>query len=272
MSFRRVVVAMGAPGAVAVATAVDLARALEAELVGLFVEDVELFDLAALPFAGEVGYPSAARRALDVAALERALRAQAGRLRQDLTARLAGVSTKWTFEVVRGRVAVALAATASGQDLVVLPLLLASRGRPLTRVQVARAYEGLRAPLLLVDESARQRRAIGVIAPADIAPASIVDVLRGLAPYDGRAVRFAAIGPVAGWEAWQAAMSELLAAEGRGGRFRRIAAPEPGELRRMLGDEACGVVVVLVEGPAAREAVIELATIPLLLLPSFVAE
>ena len=182
MSFRRVVVAMGAPGAVAVTTAVDLARALEAELVGLFVEDVELFDLAALPFAGEVGYPSAARRALDVAALERALRAQAGRLRQDLTARLAGVSTKWTFEVVRGRVAVALAATASGQDLVVLPLPLASRGRAVTRVQVARAYEGLRAPLLLVDESARQRRAVGVIAPADIAPASIVDASHTISP------------------------------------------------------------------------------------------
>ncbi len=268
MSFRRVVVAMGAPGAVALATAVDLARALEAELVGLFVEDIELFDLAALPFAGEVGYPSAARRALDVAALERALRAQAGRLRQDLTARLAGVATRWTFEVVRGRIAVALAATAGGQDLVVLSLPLATGGRPVTRAQVARAYERLRAPLLLVDEAERRRCAIGVIAPADVAPPSIVDVLRGLAPFDGGAVRCVAVGRVAGWEAWQATMSDLLAAAGLRGQFRRIAAPEPGELCRMLGDEARGVVVVLADTPAAREAVIDLATIPLLLLPS----
>ena len=186
MSVRRIVVAMDIPGAIAVTTAVDLARTLEAELLGLFVEDVQLFDLAALPFAGEVGFPSATRRILDVEALERSLRAQAGRLRQDLMTRLAGVPTKWTFEVVRGRVPGELAAAAGGQDLVVLPMPLVARGRRVSRGQVARAFGQLRAPLLLVDESHRHRRAIGVIVPADTDPAAIVDVLRGLAPFDGQ--------------------------------------------------------------------------------------
>ena len=272
MSFRRIVVAMGAPGGIAVTTAVDLARALEAELLGLFVEDVELFDLAALPFAGEVGFPSAARRALDVEALERALRAQAGRLRQELTSRLAGVPTKWTFEVVRGRVAVELAATAGGEDLVVLPMPLAARGWRISRGQVARAFGRLRAPLLLVDETHRHRRAIGVIAPAHTDPHAIADVLRGLAPYDGRFVRFLAVGRDASWDAWQASMRELLAAEGVGGWFRSLPSAHPDELRRLLGDAARGVIVVLVDEPQAREAVIDAATVPLLLLPAPVPE
>ena len=68
MSVRRIVVAMDMPGAIAVTTAVELARTLEAELLGLFVEDVQLFDLAALPFAGEVGFPSATCRVLTCSA------------------------------------------------------------------------------------------------------------------------------------------------------------------------------------------------------------
>ena len=272
MSFRRIVVAMDMPGAMAVTTAVALARTLEAELLGLFVEDVELFDLAALPCAGEVGFPSAMRRVLDVEALERSLRAQAGRLRQDLTTRLAGLPTRWTFEVVRGRIAGALAAAAGGQDLVVLPMPLAARGRRVSRGQIARAFGQLRAPLLLVDESPRHPRAIGVIVPADTEPAAFVDVLRSLAPFDGHVVRFVAIGRVAGWDAWQATTSGVLAAAGLSGQFRVVAAPDAGAFHRLLGGEARGVVVVVANDPAVREAVIDAATIPLLLLPPLVRE
>jgi len=271
MSFRRIVVAMGEPGASAVATAVDLARTLEAELVGMFVEDAELFDFAGLPFAGEVGFPSAARRALDVAALERALRAQAARLRADLTARLAGMPTKWTFEVVRGRVAVALAATAGGQDLVVLPVAISARGRTTSRGRVARAFGRLRAPLLLVDESHRRRLAIAVIAPGDAEPSSIVDVLRSLAAYDRHHVLFLALGGVKAWDDWQRRMAPLLATEGLTGSFRAVTATDRLEIRRLFGDEARGVVVVLADA-AAREALIDAATMPLLILPSPVGD
>jgi len=233
MSVRRIVVAMDMPGAMAVTTAVDLARTLEAELLGLFVEDVQLFDLAALPFAGEVGFPSATRRVLDVEALERSLRAQAGRLRQDLMTRLAGVPTKWTFEWCA---AASRRACGCGRRTGSRGAANAARGtgRRLSRGQVARAFGQLRAPLLLVDESHRHRRAIGVIVPADTEPAAIVDVLRGLAPFDGHVVRFVAIGCVAGWDAWQARMSGRLALAGLSGRFRSIAAPEAGELGRLL--------------------------------------
>ena len=67
-------------------------------------------------------------------------------------------------------------------------------------------------------------------------------------------------------------MSARLALAGLSGRFRSIAAPEAGELDRLLGDGARGVVVVVADEPAARETVIDAATIPLLLLPPLARE
>jgi hypothetical protein len=272
MSFRRVVVVLGASGGAAVTTAVDLARALAADLLGLFVEDVALFDLAALPFAREVGYPSAVRRVLDVAALERGLRAQAGRLRQDLTARLAGIPTRWTFEVVRGRVAAELAAAAGGQDLVVLPLRFGAQGRPGSGGRGTHAFSGLRAPMLLVDESHRHLRAIGVIAPSNVEPSAIVDVLRGLAPYYGSVLQFVLLGRFAERVAWQQTMRGLLAAAGLQGHLRAIAVPEAGAWRQILAGPARGLVVVIADETVAREALLDAAAMPLLVLPSLKAQ
>jgi hypothetical protein len=267
MTFRRIVVALGTPGSAAITTAIELARTLESEVLGLFVEDVALFDLASLPFAGEVGFPSAARRALDVDVLERSLRAQAGRLRQEMFARLAGMPNKWAFEVVRGRVAVALAAAAGTQDLVVVPAPLAGTGRGGSRARAARAFRRLPAPLLLIDETRRPRRAIGVIAPADIDPSAIVDVVGSLVPYFGPGVRFVGVGSLRSWDAWQGATSELLAGRGLRGRYLRIARTDADALRQAIADDARGVVVMLAPEAQSREALLELAALPLLLLP-----
>jgi len=92
-----------------------LARQAQAELVGLFIEDDELLRFAALPFAAEVGFPSAARRAVDPAGMERALRAQANALRHALAAVLDPVAHAWSFRVARASPASAVqAALAEG--------------------------------------------------------------------------------------------------------------------------------------------------------------
>jgi hypothetical protein len=92
----------------ALAAAAALAERMQAELVGLFVEDTDLFHLAGLPFAREVGFPSAARRSLDVAALERSLRAAAHDLRRACEQALARTQVSWTFRTARGSPAGAL--------------------------------------------------------------------------------------------------------------------------------------------------------------------
>lgn len=82
--------------------AVALARSADAELLGLFVEDLDLLRFAALPFAHEIGTASAARRRLDTASLERELRAHA----LEAERRLAGVAARGrvpsAFRVARG--------------------------------------------------------------------------------------------------------------------------------------------------------------------------
>lgn len=102
MSIRRIIAcfapgSLGAPEAIAL-----LAKEMQAELLGLFLEDAELLRFASLPFAAEVGFASVARRALDVAAVERALRAQARSLEQALAAALRLTPVAWSFRVARG--------------------------------------------------------------------------------------------------------------------------------------------------------------------------
>jgi hypothetical protein len=101
-----------------------LAGELEAELVGLLVQDVELLQLASLPFAREVGFPSAARRGLDVERLERSFEVLATELRRGCEAALKGMSVSWSIRVARGsRIEQLLRAATEGDvpTLLILP-------------------------------------------------------------------------------------------------------------------------------------------------------
>jgi hypothetical protein len=110
------IIACFAPGSRAAPAAVaQLARHARAELLALFIEDAELLRFAALPIAAEVGFPSAALRSLDRAAVERALRAQAQALRDALAAALDPAAHAWSFRVARASPASAVeAALAEG--------------------------------------------------------------------------------------------------------------------------------------------------------------
>lgn len=115
VSIRRII-ACFAPGSLSAPEAIALlAKEMQAELLGLFIEDVELLRLAAFPFATEVGAASAVRRALDVAAVERALHAQALAVRRALAASLDPAAHAWSFRVARASPASAVeAALAEG--------------------------------------------------------------------------------------------------------------------------------------------------------------
>ena len=96
------IIACFAPGSAGAPEAVArLAAEMQAELLGLFIEDVELLRFAALPFAAEVGFPSATRRAMDLVGLERQMRAQADALRRALAVALDPTAVSWSFRVAR---------------------------------------------------------------------------------------------------------------------------------------------------------------------------
>ena len=152
-TIRRILVALDASrhSLAALEAAVELAADLEAELQGLFVEDVNLLRLAGLPVAREVLYPFVAATRLDRARMERELRAQATQARRALAAACEQRQIKWSFRVVRGEVAPEVLAAALEADL----LSLGKASRPLIRrvrlgsTARAAAAQALRSVLLL---------------------------------------------------------------------------------------------------------------------------
>lgn len=119
---RRILVGLDASAAslAALEAATTLAARMNAELLGLFVEDVNLLRLAGLPFASEVGMLSARTFPLETQGMEQRLRAQAERAQRAL-ARVAGRrQVRWTFRVARGQIVAELLTAAEEADLIAL--------------------------------------------------------------------------------------------------------------------------------------------------------
>jgi nucleotide-binding universal stress UspA family protein len=120
--FRRILVALDATAASAAAldAAATLAARMDADLSGLFVEDLNLLRLADLPFASELDLVSGNVRRLAAPDMALRLRAQAERART-LLARAAGRRGRsWAFRVARGHVATELVTAAIDVDLIAL--------------------------------------------------------------------------------------------------------------------------------------------------------
>ena len=130
-TIRRILVAVDASrhSLAALEAAAELAAILEAELLGLFVEDANLLRLAGLPVAREVRYPFVTPARMDRTRMERALRAQATQARQALAAASERRHVEWSFRVVRGEVTPEVLSAALEADL----LTLGKASRPLTQ-------------------------------------------------------------------------------------------------------------------------------------------
>lgn len=117
----------------ALETLAALAEQMQAELVGLFIEDIDLLHLAALPFAREVGYPSAARRDIDLTRMQRSLHAFANDLRRTCEAVMKDTPVTWSFRVARGSPAEQLirAATEGGTPTLLVPPGTDPRAEPM---------------------------------------------------------------------------------------------------------------------------------------------
>jgi nucleotide-binding universal stress UspA family protein len=127
---RRIVVALDATpqSAALLEAAADLAQSLETELVGLFVEDINLLRLSELPFASEIGSFSTARRPVQAMHLERQLRAQAVQLRRMLMRAAERRGVPWHFQVARGAIVAELRKAAAETDLFILGRSAHTRG------------------------------------------------------------------------------------------------------------------------------------------------
>ncbi len=79
-----------------------LARALDADLAAVFVEDADLLRWGSLPFSQEVGVASGTIRPADTEALRRLLARRAGEVRTIVAQVAGGVGVAWSFTVTRG--------------------------------------------------------------------------------------------------------------------------------------------------------------------------
>jgi nucleotide-binding universal stress UspA family protein len=127
---RRILVALDASPAsrLTIQTAVDLAARFEAEVIGLFVEDINLLRVAQLPFVREVGAFSFSARRLETDDLERQMRAQAEQMRRTLAMAAESRGISWEFRVKRGPVALEVMTAGADADLMIMGRI----GRSLT--------------------------------------------------------------------------------------------------------------------------------------------
>lgn len=99
--FRRILIAMDAesPSGPSARAAARLARRLEAELVGWFLEDASLMRLADNPLARHLDLPSGTASQIDKESLERQLESLATEAREALERECGEQAIEWSFEV-----------------------------------------------------------------------------------------------------------------------------------------------------------------------------
>lgn len=113
--------------AAALTAAATLADELDAELAGLFIEDIDVQHLSGLPFAREFSLLTGAGRPLSQSDIERTWRHQATTLQRHLAEAAGRQRLRWSFRVARGRMPAEVETLAQSFDLVVLGKQRASR-------------------------------------------------------------------------------------------------------------------------------------------------
>jgi nucleotide-binding universal stress UspA family protein len=122
LTIRRILVALDASrhSLAALRAAASLASSLDAELHGLFVEDINLLRAARLPMAKELQFPFAVHTPMNPERIGRQLRAQASQARRTLASVSRQQQIEWSFQVVRGRVSSKVLEEATRADLLCL--------------------------------------------------------------------------------------------------------------------------------------------------------
>ena len=122
LTIRRILVALDASthSLAALDAAAGLAASLQAELIGLFVEDENLVHLAGLPFSHEVRSPSAARQPMSSDKMEQQLLLQGSQARRALAEAAERVQARWSFRTVRGQVTASVLTAALEADLLAM--------------------------------------------------------------------------------------------------------------------------------------------------------
>lgn len=119
---KRIVVALDASpqSLAALEVAVELAAKYGAELVAVFVEDINLVRSSEFPFAQEIGRFSAISRQMDSQQIERELHAHARRIERTTASIAQRTNPRWSFRTTRGVIPGEILSAALESDLIIL--------------------------------------------------------------------------------------------------------------------------------------------------------
>lgn len=167
--------------------AVRLAERMGAQLEGIFVEDIDLIQLAELPFLREVRSASRSEVAIDLTRMEQELRALARRAERLLSEQAARHNVAWSFRIWRGSIDSDLLAADIEADVFALTRLGAELMRiPALRLRttgVSVVFTGSEASMRALDTAmklaADPQKDLSILLPA--ADDDEVEHLRGLA-------------------------------------------------------------------------------------------
>jgi nucleotide-binding universal stress UspA family protein len=249
---RRILVALDASphSQAALEAAAELASGLRAELLGVFVEDINLLKLAETSFAWEMGFFSASRRQLSTLEIERQLRAQANRVRRALAMIAGQAQVPWSFRVARGAIASELLTAASEVDLVILGKTgwsLARRGR---LGSTARAVLAQATSLTLVlQQGARLRLPVAVVYDGSPAAHRALDASTHLVRGKNGYVTVLILADESAMaRSLQTEVAEWLRERGIEAHYRWLIGIDVKRLTDLVETEGCGVLVVPSQG------------------------
>src|SRR5262245_1213287 len=252
-TIRRILVALDASrhSLAALEAASELADALQAELVGIFVEDVNLLSLAGLPFAREVRYLSDVARPLDSPSMERELRIQAAQARQTLAGVAGRRQLRWSFRVVRGQVTAELLTAAHEADLLALGRASRASTRRVRLGATARAVVAqARRPVVLLQQGQ------AICPPVQLAYDGSPAARRALATASRIAlitggqltVMVIAEAPDVA-QRLEAEIDARLQAQQINGRYRQLVHPSAAGLAHALSTAGGGTLILSAESP-----------------------
>ena len=231
--------------------ATALAARLDAELRMLFVEDINLLRLAALPFAREMRMTSATTRRLQNPDMERALRAEATRAQATLETVATRHNVRWSFQVARGQVAAQVSAAAVETDLIALSF---SGSAPAGLAPLAATMEavmrGAACPLLMLPRGAGIRPPFVVVYDGAPASARALRFAAQLAQAEaaGVTVLLASIDPEVR-PRLRAEADALLAGAALNAEYPALARTDAAAMARAVRDASAGTLLMAADSP-----------------------
>jgi nucleotide-binding universal stress UspA family protein len=255
-AIRRILVALDVSphSLAALEAASELAETLKAELVGNYVEDINLLHLAGLPFAREVSYLSVAVRPLDSLSMERELRMQAERVRQALAGVAGRRQLRWSFRVVRGQVTAELLTAAQEADMLAIGRASGAMTRRVRLGGTAReVLAQVARPVLLLQHGHTICHPVQLVydgsAAAKLALAAVTQV--ALATGGHLSVIIVADAPDHA-QLLQQETEARLAAQRVQGQYRQLINPTAEELAQALHRAGGGTLIIGADNPLLR--------------------